>query len=242
MRNTLVAALAAALALTLAGVAHAEGGGVPVHPRGVLHLSGARHDIVSGDQVGDQVVRIRWTTRFGDSPIDAANGSALRVKVPFPVDVFYYTADAHSIASVELNRPVEDMQNLSFDFRQTDHNGSRSPRITVQLSDGTVAYLAGYNCAHTLQSLPAWARADFTGRRKADCGFYDGSGFFYASDGVSTAWDVFAAAHPDANVTAAFLVFDEPGRYTVDRVALGTMRMYNRSSDRAVVCDTERAC
>jgi hypothetical protein len=56
----------------------------------------------------------------------------------------------------------------------------------------------------------------------------------------------FFAANPTAEVSYTFMVFDQPSGqtgidYRVDRIALGTDKMYNASNS-PVMCGSEAAC
>jgi hypothetical protein len=64
----------------------------------------------------------------------------------------------------------------------------------------------------------------------------------YAADGTSTAWQVYVAAHPDADVTQTFVVLDEEGTYNLDRISLGTGEMYQTAFGSAKRCTTESSC
>ena len=69
------------------------------------------------------------------------------------------------------------------------------------------------------------------------------TGGTYAADGTNSAWDVYAAAHPEQFVSRAYLIFDDPGTYRVDRLALGTDYLYNYSNTRGYPCqDSEARC
>lgn len=51
-----------------------------------------------------------------------------------------------------------------------------------------------------------------------------------------SAWDVFATAHRDADVSYRFLVIDEAGEYRVDRLVPGNNWLYNHSNTRTISC------
>ena len=86
-------------------------------------------------------------------------------------------------------------------------------------------------------------RADFTGAVDG-CGFYDQNNTLYEADGTHTAWDALVAAHPNWRVSYTFVVADEAGDYLLDRISLGTNRLYNFRDRFAVNCHggDEDAC
>ena len=103
-------------------------------------------------------------------------------------------------------------------------------------------YLSAFFCNHPMASSGnAWGRADFT-RFVNNCSFYDSNGVQYSANGTNTAWQVYAAAHPDADVTQTFVVLDEEGVYNLDRISLGAGDMYQKSFGSAKHCTTESSC
>lgn len=147
--------------------------------------------------------------------------------------------------SITMTKPLLNVQNLSFEFAEGQHVGAGAPRISVVLDDGTVLYLSAFYCNQNVGAAAGqtavWGRADFT-RDLTDCSIFDSTGAEYSADGSRTALEVYDAAHPSAVVTEAFLVGDEAGKYNLDRVSLGTGRMYVRSFHSAVLCRSEGAC
>ena len=134
------------------------------------------------------------------------------------------------------------MRNLSFEFSEAGHVGNGAPRISVLLAGGDVLYLSAYFCNHPpASSGNTWGRADFT-RFVNDCSFYDSKSVQYSADGTRTAWQVYAAAHPDADVAKTFVVLDEEGRYNLDRISLGAGDMYQTGFGKAKQCSTESSC
>jgi hypothetical protein len=179
--------------------------------------------------------------RGSDSRFDA-NGRRLHAVVPD--DGASYFA-VYTTRSLNVNRPLLNVQNLSFEFSENGHVGAGAPRISVILDDGTVLYLSATYCNHSVGQTngtgPIWGRADFT-RDLNDCSIWDSGGNEYSADGSRTALEVYVAANPNAIVDQTFLVGDEPGKYNLDRIALGTNRMYVRSFHSAVRCRSEGQC
>jgi hypothetical protein len=141
---------------------------------------------------------------------------------------------------VNLSRDVSQMRNLSFEFKESGHVGAGAPRLSVIFSNGLVAYLAGFYCNQPLAaSGNTWGRADFTGSTttsSAPCAIFDSGGNRYDSTTTQSAWQVFAAAHPDLTVNEVFLVGDETGHYAIDRLSLGAGWMYDMSRDHGKSC------
>lgn len=156
----------------------------------------------------------------------------------------------YTTRSLDMNRPVLNAQNLSFEFAEGSHVGAGAPRISLILDDGSVLYLSAFYCNQHIPGLvgsgpqggtPMWGRADFT-RDLTDCAIFDSGGTEYSADGSRTALEVYDAAHPGAVIDQAYMVGDEPGRYNLDRISLGSGRMYVRSFHSAVRCRSEGAC
>jgi hypothetical protein len=174
-----------------------------------------------------------------DSRFDQ-NSRRLHAVVP---DGSYFAV--YTNRSITLNKPLLNVQNLSFEFSEDAHVGAGAPRISLILDDGTVLYLAAFYCNQVIGQTggtgAVWGRADFT-RALQNCAIWDSHGVEYSADGSRTALEVYDAANPGAIVDEAFFVGDEAGTYNVDRVALGTGRMYVRSYHSAVRCRSEGAC
>ncbi|HET7172130.1 MAG TPA: hypothetical protein VFI18_10870 [Gaiellales bacterium] len=155
-------------------------------------------------------------------------------------DTNYSYLAFYSRASLALNEPASSVTNLSFEFDENNHVGAGAPRISVELENGDVLYLAAFYCNHPTIN-PNWGRADFTAFTN-NCAIWDSHGIEYPADGISTAWQVYLAAHPGVQVDQAFLVLDEEGKYNLDRVSLGADRMYISHFNRAKHCASEAAC
>jgi hypothetical protein len=195
----------------------------------------------------------RWVTfaRNGqDSPGDS-NRRALVVHTPGTDLSAYDYTEVYSNAALNINRPASQIHNLSFDAYAPALQGG-SPRIDVffvdPLADGSdyLSVDAG-NCQQALASSGGtWVRADATGRKSAGCTIYTSGGTPYSSDGTSSAWANLLAANPGAQVSYTFMVFDQPTgntgiNYRVDRIALGTGKMYNAGNS-PINCGSEAAC
>jgi hypothetical protein len=232
-KTAAVAAAVFSLLLVTGGAANAEGNGVPVGPNNKLRveaLNGTTNMHSDCSTIGFKGVA-------SDSPIDTNS----RAFVTHVCNGDY--TDAYTNKSIALSKPVADVKNLSWDER-ADTTGAGAPRISVIFVNGDVAYLASSTCSRPFAVDSSWARADFTGG-KHDCSFTvsgDTAGT-YAADGTNSAWAVYAAANPDQVVIETFLIFDEPGDYTLDRIALGTNHLYNFRSTYAVPCQgSESIC
>jgi hypothetical protein len=172
-------------------------------------------------------------------------------------------AEAFSLGSGIEGKNVADVKNLSFDFLTADAVGHGGlPRISVILRDtnGTgalhIAYLgAGSEPTYCQEQIGTsdWSRADFTGRTTAGCSLYDG--IAYTSNGVLSAWGVYAAAHPDYQVVlasdpvfgggpgaGAFLVMDEAGTYHADRLAIQNHMWIRNLPQYIQNCPAESSC
>jgi len=205
---------------------------------------------ISGCTVPGGTASIQWAVVSEDSPNDV-NSKALLVNVP--ADGSY--AAAYTAKSVNINKKVDKVHNLSFEFANgpSYHTGAGAPRISVQFANGDVAYLSGYYCNQVLAvSGGDWSRADFTGAKSTDqgpCAFYvtgttaGPGGLPYSNTPTMSAWDVYAAAHPEQVVIAAYMVFDEAGSYIIDRISFGTGFMYQSGKNIAFRChQDESAC
>lgn len=227
-------ALGAVLIPLTSGAAFAEGNGTAVKAPHKMQFEA----LVGADNSPSECSTIGWQKVNTDSPLDT-NSRALVTHV---CEGDY--TDAYTNRSLEINQSVGDIKNLSFDVRTADI-GAGAPRISVLFNNGDIAYLSAQYCQNPLAaSGGTWSRADLTGA-VANCGFYvtGATGGLYEADGVSSAWDVYAAAHPSQVVSYDFVVFDEPGDYAIDRVSLATDKLYNTRRDRAFDCSMdENAC
>lgn len=160
-----------------------------------------------------------WREGVGDSPRDA-DASSLFISIAPSQDGTYDYAELYTSRSLMLaNQHVtsSDLGRLGFDMASAYGGGVR---LVVQLRGGTRAELTGAFCHRSL-GYSGWMRAGFT-KAGEGCAFYDNHGQRYASTATRSAWDAFAAAHPTEEVSATYLVSNEVGIYSLDRVALGT--------------------
>lgn len=243
VRASLMTAVIVAGSALAAGTAVAEGNGGNVSNYDVMRTKAYTYDNATGQSNPSTCSSIKWKAVKSDSPIDN-NSRALAVNVCAGTSTGNDYALAYTRHSLNIDQNVGDVQNLSYDFK-TDLVGAGAPRISVQFNNGDVAYLTASTCKNPIAvSGGSWSRADFTGARN-NCSF-DVTGITggtYTADGTSSAWDVYAAAHPDQFVNQAYLVFDEAGKYRLDRIALGTDLLYNYSSTRAFAClGSENRC
>lgn len=202
---------------------------------------------------------IVWQSDRVDSPLDP-NKSRIMIHVLLQdgLEPYDYAGAYNDCTGIE-GKTVEEVRNLSYDFLNTSsqpvHVGAGSPRISVELDkDGDTvvdlyAYLAGFHCEAVLPEDIRWSRADFTGRVSAGCSIYTSEGGPHTSDGVSSAWAVFAAAYPGAKVVDAYLVADEDAGGTgatsfVDRLAFYNRMFTSSGAGSAAVknCPSEASC
>jgi hypothetical protein len=191
---------------------------------------------ISLSDAGAKITWTRWTQHQGDSPVDR-NDKALRVVVRPPAADGSGYAKFSTDGSRNLDRSVGSMKNLSFDLATSTADNGGAPRITVEFLNGDVAYLASVTCKRVLTVDTRWSRADFTGA-KHDCSFTvtgDTSGT-YEADGERSAWQVYADAHPDQRVIATYMVWDVPGVYFTDHIALGGPWAYVVDDTHGVAC------
>ncbi|MFL5737371.1 MAG: hypothetical protein ACJ76P_08530 [Actinomycetota bacterium] len=173
-------------------------------------------------------------------------------------------AEAYSFRTTIEGKNVSDVRNLSFDYLASDSAGhGGAPRISVIMRDtnGTgdvhIAYLTGTpdKCGVPIVADPTWYRADFTGQTAPGCTFYTSDNESYTSDGVNSAWQNFAAAHPDYQVVlatdpifgggagaGAFMVEDEAGNYHIDRLAIQNLMFIRNKPQYVQTCPTEASC
>lgn len=233
--NGRIAGVTAVLAVFSAlgvGTALAEGDGAKADRYNQLRMAAYTYNAETQEYDVSTCSSIQWKAVKADSPIDT-NHRALVVNI-CEGDF----AEAYTRASLNIDTPVGDIQNLSYDFR-TDLVGGGAPRISVIFKNGDVAYLTASTCSSPLAaSGGSWSRADFTGD-VTDCSFSVSgeTAGTYSANGTMSAWDVYAATHPNQEVSYAFLVFDEAGKYRLDRIALGTDYLYNYSADMAYSCN-----
>ena len=187
----------------------------------------------------------QWQYNRVDSPLDA---DASRIKLAVAEQDGDDYALAFANGTQVRNRLAGTVRNLSFDFLTTTYVGNGAPRISVDLDmDGDndydlSAFLAAFHCQEAIPSS-TWGRADFTGRTTAGCSIFVGAETF-TSDGVSSAWALFAAAHPTAKVLDAYVVMDEVGQSFIDRVAFQN-HMFTRGANNASGikhCPNEASC
>ena len=156
--------------------------------------------------------------------------------------------DAFTRSSLNINKSVGSIKNLSYDYQTGVYPGG-DPRISVIFGNGDVAYLQGPTyCEQPIAvQAGAWSRADFTGAttsNSASCGFWvtGVTAGFYANTSTQSAWAVYAAANPAQTVAYDFLVLDQAGTYPIDRISLGTGFMFTNDSTHAVKCVNESTC
>ena len=182
-----------------------------------------------------------WITTK-DSPLDQ-NSRALHAVVPDGECLLFFNR-----ASLKLNKPVGQVHNLSFDFREPQAGATvvgGSPRISVLLADGTALFLSADQCNHPLSIVGGdWGRADFTGFTSdiQPCTIFDTNGNSYTNTPTESAWQVFVDANPNAVANTDFLIMDQGGNYFLDRISLGTGKMFTKSPRVAQNCRTESAC
>jgi len=208
---------------------------------------------------------IAWQSPRFDSPRDP-NSSRLAVHVLRQDGDDY--AIAYSKCSGAENRLVGQLRNLSFEFlNQTGepsvHIGNGAPRYSVdidQFGDGSYnfsAFLSGFHCNEPMAENTQWSRADFTGRLLAGCSIFVNN-VQYTSDGVKSAWRLYADANPTDKVIGigpAYLVFDEDGfdpntqdqdgaTAFVDRLAFHNIMYVASGTGSAAVktCPNESSC
>jgi hypothetical protein len=236
----LIAAVAAALALSLVG-------GTALAHETRLGL----FDDGSGAEIG-------WT-QGPDSPNDA-NSSALNIRTDAGEYAYAYRPNFGLGAPDGANVNGTNVRNLSFDFLNTaggGYVGAGAPRLSVEIDEvgddlaaeeanpnlQEFAFLSALYCQGPTANVN-WSRADFTGatESKGDCTLqYKGTD--YSNTVTEDAWDVFVAAHPGVRVDYAFLIVDEttaPGRARVDRIAMHAHMQ--TAGGRTVHCPSEGSC
>lgn len=180
--------------------------------------------------------------KTSDSPIDT-NSKALHIVAPVDGCVDVYTKK-----SLKINKPVGDISNLSFDFREPPGGTvvGGAPRLSIVLDNGDVVFAdAAGNCNNPIAvSGGSWGRADFTGALEGDgdCTIYLNGTVPYSNTATQSAWAVFAAANPTRVVVYDFFIVDQAGDYWVDRISLGTGKLYGKNNSPSGNCTTESSC
>ncbi len=233
-------ALAAAFALSLSAGGLASADSPPKHRlfSENLHYDGFTPCPTSTDQ---------WLSFNSpgnrDSPLDS-NTKAYRLIVQPDC----YIAAATN-ASLALDKPIAQVKNLSFDWRTPAGTppgtvAGGSPRLVAYLDNGSNVAMDAPNCRRDIPSSGGtWARTDITGFLSTDapCTIYEGATPF-SNTPTMTAWQVFAAAHPGKTVTFTFIVADQPGTYYLDRISLGTGKLYGNGNNPSKSCPNEGSC
>ena len=204
---------------------------------------------------GDDTGVVTWQSGRVDSPKDA-DSSRLAVHVLRQDNDDY--AGAYTECSGIENKLVGAVRNLSFEFLNDStetavHIGAGAPRYSVDIDtngDGSYdlsAFLSAFHCQAVLPENPAWSRADFTGRILPGCSIFVDN-VQYTSDGVKSAWRLYADANPTHRVMSgkgpAYLVMDEEGTAFVDRLAFHNKMFVKAGSGSAAVksCANETSC
>lgn len=197
---------------------------------------------------------VSWQSPRFDSPRDP-NSSRLGVHVLRQDGDDYVIA--YSKCSGAENKLVGQIRNLSFEFlNQTGepsvHVGAGAPRYSVDIDaggDGSYdysAFLSGFYCDEPMAENTKWSRADFTGRTLAGCSIFVNN-VQYTSDGVKSAWQLYAEANPTDKVIGigpAYLVMDEDGTAFVDRLAFHNIMYVANGTGSAAIksCPSEASC
>ena len=204
---------------------------------------------------GDDTGVVTWQSGRVDSPKDA-DSSRLAVHVLRQDSNDY--AGAYTECSGIENKLVGAVRNLSFEFLNDStetavHIGGGAPRYSVDIDtngDGSYdlsAFLSAFHCQAVLPENPAWSRADFTGRILPGCSIFVDN-VQYTSDGVKSAWRLYADANPTHRVMSgkgpAYLVMDEEGTAFVDRLAFHNKMFVKAGSGSTAVksCANETSC
>ena len=152
--------------------------------------------------------------------------------------------DAYSKASLNLDKPVGQIKNLSFNYRATNPD-LIGQRISVIFLNGDIAYLDSHYCHRDIAvSGGAWQRSDFTGWKSPDCSFFvtGATGGQYFGTASTSAWAEYVAANPDQQVELTFFIEDQPGTYDVDDITLGSGKLYTKSNAPTKGCTSEGSC
>jgi hypothetical protein len=176
--------------------------------------------------------------RGDDSPTEADSKFLRIVTDPGEYSAFYSTA------SLNLDKPVAQVKNLSFNYRATNPD-LIGQRISVIFLNGDVAYLDSHYCHQDIAvSGGAWQRSDFTGWQSADCSFWvtGATGGQYFGTASTSAWQEYAAAHPGQHVSYTFFIEEQPGTYDLDDITLGSGKLYTKSNSPTKGCSSEGSC
>jgi hypothetical protein len=238
-RRVFAGACLALVSIAVADVGRVDAAG----PQHTLFSENKRYDGRNCPQAKDEW-KVFNSPGNTDSPLDS-NTKAYRLTIPTEC----YIAAATK-ASLKLNQPVEDVENLSFDYRTpagtppgTVTGGA--PRLVAITGSGSAVFMDAANCPLPIAvSGGTWGRMDATGATTADgsCTIYDSAGTPYANTPTGSAWDTYATAHPGETVLYTFFVSDQAGTYYIDRLALGTGRMYIASNAPGQNCPDESSC
>jgi hypothetical protein len=200
---------------------------------------------------------------FDDSPLDS-NHSRLNIHVvndgdtsptcdpndPVTTNCNYDYAGAYANGTGLPGQLLGNVRNLSFDYLLVNGTGSGvGIRVPIdENGDGAWDSFAFVDTRGCSEAIPGsdWRRLDVTGITTAGaCTLY--ADVAYTSDGVNSAWDLFAAAHPTWKVatdTPAFLILDEEGTVLVDRVAFQNHMFVKYGSGPGAIkhCPMESSC
>jgi hypothetical protein len=187
-----------------------------------------------------------------DSPLDS-NIRGWKVVVPaVNPEIGNCAVSGWTDASLVLNKPIATVKNVSFDWRGPTGNPpgtgvGGSPRISLYF--GTLAdpfqhvlFMDGVSCWKPIGAF-GWRRSDFTGMLSTEalCTM-NLDGVFYTNTPTQSAWAVMAAAEPTLVAQYSFIVMDQPGTYYLDRMVLGTQRLYGSKDSPDKTCTTEASC
>lgn len=247
-RRTIAVALAAAFLMSIAFAGTASANNPNLHKLFSENLGELEGDDGDFDDpcpaATDQWIN---TNSAGnrDSPLDSNIKS---YKLVVPANCYIAVASLFSINNLDI--PVGNVKNISFDVRtpQSATPGTiagGSPRITVFLDNGDKIDMDAANCMRPIASTGGdWARSDFTGALASDgvCTIYENNSIAHTNTATTSAWQVMAAANPGTSLTYSFFIVDQPGTYYVDRIALGTQKLYSQGDFPAKSCTTEGSC
>jgi hypothetical protein len=155
----------------------------------------------------------------GDAPGSPAP-KALRIETEQNTVKPYSYAGAAIRKSGMEGKALGDVNRIS--FKTKGYSGAGAPRLSMTLSNGTIAYLSSYHCSTDLTPT-AWRKATFTASYAADptCTIYTGT-TGYTSDPTSSAWDKLVTGEgPGVEIRQIELVQDEgPAVTWVDDIRL----------------------
>ncbi len=187
-----------------------------------------------------------------DSPLDS-NIKGWKVVVPAVDPALGNCAPSGwTDASLVLNIPIANVRNVSFDWRGPTGNPpgtgvGGSPRISLYFGTPSsqfehILFMDGVSCWKPIGAF-GWRRSDFTGMKstEAPCTM-NLDGVFYSNTPTQSAWAVMAAANPTLVAQYSFIVMDQPGTYYLDRMALGTQKLYGSKDSPDKSCSTEASC